>query len=105
MNKVAVLIVLATIIAMFSLLTIGELWLLCWMGLDIVGHIKATYSSGNGIQLFIEAFGAIAFVIGQPIVLFGALITAYQKIAPTLQKIAPDIASKLSDVTSSLLRL
>ena len=67
---------------MFSLLTIGELWILKLMGFDLIAHLKTTYTAGSGTEFYLEAFGAIAFIVGQPIVFTILLIKLVSKFLP-----------------------
>ena len=81
----AILILFAIIVA-FSLLTIAELSFLHRQGFDIIAHLKVTHKSGKKYQFFFEAFGVIAFVIGQPIFLSWLLVWMSNNINPQIFK-------------------
>ena len=81
------LIVIFVFVFLFSVLTAVELILLKRNGVDIVAHMKATYDSGKNVKFFFEAFGAIAFVLIQPVVLTATAVWAFGEIAPAMEAV------------------
>jgi hypothetical protein len=75
------LIVLALIIIAFSLLKVFEVFLLSWLGFDIIGHLKITYDK-DGAKFFFEAAGVVAFIMAQPIIFFVLVVWGARKLAP-----------------------
>lgn len=68
------LILLFLFIVSFSLLTLIELIVLKLLGFDIVAHLEISYQSGKNVRFIFEAFGVIAFIVGQPMVLTWLLV-------------------------------
>jgi hypothetical protein len=56
------------VLIVFVLLTIGELWAAKWLGFDVIAHLQVSKSQG-GVQFAFEAFGLVAFILVQPVVL------------------------------------
>lgn len=63
------LILLFLIIVSFSLLTLVEIIVLKRSGFDIIAHLKISHQSGKNIRFLFEAFGVVAFIVGQPMIL------------------------------------
>ncbi|MEX0941056.1 MAG: hypothetical protein WD002_00755 [Pseudomonadales bacterium] len=79
------LLVMTGIVAFFSILTILELWVLTKMGVDVIGHLRITRETGKNMKFFFEAFGALAFVVAQPIILTSLTIWAFAEARPYLE--------------------
>ena len=76
------LLVMVGIVVVFSLLTLVELWVLKHLGFDVVGHLRVTKQSGKNLKFFFEAFGAVAFVVAQPILLTATTVWAFTETRP-----------------------
>lgn len=76
------LLVLFGIVVVFSILTLLELWVLKHLGFDVVGHLRVTKQSGKNVKFFFEAFGAVAFVVVQPILLTATTVWAFTEARP-----------------------
>jgi len=78
------ILVLFAVIVVFSLLTVAELSFLHKQGFDIIAHLKVSHKSGRNYQFFLEAFGVIAFIIGQPILLSWLLVWMSNNLNPQI---------------------
>lgn len=78
------LLLLFGIVVFFSLLTIAELLILKKSGFDIVAHLRISHQTGKKTQFFLEAFGTIAFILGQPVLLTSLVVWAYGAVRPEL---------------------
>lgn len=76
------LLVIFGFVVVFSLLTVAELLVLKKWGFDIVAHLRISHQSGRKTQFFLEAFGVMAFVIGQPILFTTLVVWAYTETKP-----------------------
>lgn len=83
------LILLFLFIVSFSLLTLIELIVLKRLGFDIVAHLKISHQSGKNVRFIFEAFGVIAFIVGQPMVLTWLLVWLSNNINSELLKTLP----------------
>ncbi len=81
----------------FVLITMGELWFLQRLGFDLFGHLKFTYTQGKSVKFFFEAFGAIAFIMVQPVLL--AWLTG--QISAELQKYLQNVLAVIGGGSSS----
>lgn len=70
------LLVMFGIVTFFSLLTLAELWFLKLLGFDVIAHLRLTSQTGKKGRFLFEAFGAIAFVVAQPIILTATTVYA-----------------------------
>lgn len=75
---------LVIVIIIFSLVPIGELWLLKQLGLDVIAHMQAASSEDSNIIFYFEAFGAVAFILAQTVILTGLFIMGIKKLGPVL---------------------
>lgn len=78
------LLVIFGIVVVFSILTLLELWALKHLGFDVVGHLRVTKQSGKDVKFFFEAFGAVAFVVAQPILLTATTVWAFAEARPQM---------------------
>src|SRR5262245_3150254 len=62
------------LLIVFVLLTMFELWVLKKLGFDVMGRLEMTYREGKTLKFFFQAFGAVAFIMAQP-VLFAFLFS------------------------------
>lgn len=76
------LLVIFGFVITFSLLAVGELLILKQWGFDIAAHLRISHQSGKKTQFLLEAFGVIAFVIGQPILFTTLVVWAYTEMKP-----------------------
>ena len=79
------LIVIFLMLIAFALLTLYEVFALRKRGIDIFGHLSATWQAGDGTKFAFQAFGVIAFLLGQPILLTVVLVWAFGEIEPLLE--------------------
>ncbi|HMG05873.1 MAG TPA: hypothetical protein VK581_10450 [Chthoniobacterales bacterium] len=84
MNKTTLLLLFALIVIIFSIVPVGELWLLRQAGFDIVAHLQAVSSKDGRVQFYFEAFGAAAFVIVQTVVLVWIFVWGAKTLGPML---------------------
>jgi len=68
MSKGAAIFVALLVIVVLVLLTLFELWAAQKMGFDVIAHLQVSKKEG-GTQFFFEAFGFVAFILVQPVVL------------------------------------
>ena len=73
------------IVFAFSVLTTFEVIILQRNGIDVFAHMKATWDSGRKFKFFFEAFGLIAFVLIQPVLLTATVVWAFGEIAPVVE--------------------
>jgi hypothetical protein len=52
----------------FVLLTLFELAALKWLGFDVLAHLVYAKTAGKLRRFYFEAFGAVAFVMVQPLI-------------------------------------
>ena len=71
------LLVIFGIVVVFSLLTLIELWVLKHLGFDVIGHLLLTKDSGRDAKFLFEVFGAVAFIVAQPILLTATTVWAF----------------------------
>jgi len=84
MNKATLLLILALVVIIFSIVPVGELWLLRQGGFDVIAHLHATASKDAPVKLSAEVFGAAAFVIIQTIVLTWLFVWGAKTLGPVL---------------------
>lgn len=68
----------------FAAFTVFELFVLKLLGMDIVAHLKISRESKNTTKFYFEAFGAIAFVIGQPVLFMVLIVWAFGQVNPEI---------------------
>ena len=78
--------VLVLVVIIFSAIPIAELWLLKLLGFDIVAHLQFTSAEGSNFKFYLEAFGAVAFVIAQTVILTALFVWTLKKLGPILLK-------------------
>jgi len=71
------------VLIVFALLTLVELWVVKWMGFDVIAHLQVSKKEG-GTQFFFEAFGVVAFILFQPAVLVWLLLKMVKNFAANL---------------------
>ena len=76
------LLTITGIVAFFSVLTLIELWVLKALGFDVIGHLRITRETGKKVKFYFEAFGALAFVVAQPVILTALTMWAYGEARP-----------------------
>lgn len=74
------LITLAAIVLVFSVLSVFELVYLKKKGIDVLAHLEISRTQGRKGKFFFEAVGAIAFVLGQPILLTALVVWASKNV-------------------------
>jgi len=84
MSKSGLVWTLVLVIVIFSAIPIAELWLLKLMGFDVIAHLQATSAEGSDVQFYFEAFGAVAFVIAQTVILTMLLIWGVKALGPVM---------------------
>lgn len=57
------------LLIIFVLITLGEIVVLKRLGYDLLAHLQVTMRHGNKRKFFFEAFGVVAFILIQPLVL------------------------------------
>lgn len=80
--------ILFTIIFMvvgLSLLTTYEVIILKKMGFDIVAHLKGSWDSGKKAKFAFEAFGIIAFILMQPVILTATIVWAFGEVSEVIR--------------------
>lgn len=80
------------IVVSFSLLTLAELWVIKRLGFDVIGHLRLTKESGKNLKFFFEAFGAVAFVVAQPMLLTATTVWAFESTRAHVTSILRSIA-------------
>ena len=85
------IITMTAIVLLFSVLTVVELVYLKRKGIDILAHLEVSRSQGRNGKLFFEAVGAIAFVLGQPILLTALVVWASNNINLALTRSLVDV--------------
>jgi hypothetical protein len=74
-------------IVAFSVLTMWEVSALKKIGIDILGRLSISSRSEKKLAFFFEAFGAIAFIVAQPILFTVLLVWAVKNVdSDTIQK-------------------
>ena len=81
------------VLIVFVLLTLFELWAAKQMGFDVIAHLQVSKGEGDLPQFYFEAFGVVAFILFQPVVLVWLLL-----------KLVKDFAQKLTSSLMSWLR-
>ncbi|OGI67078.1 MAG: hypothetical protein A2W18_06665 [Candidatus Muproteobacteria bacterium RBG_16_60_9] len=76
------LLLLFSFVVFFSLLSVAELFILKKLGFDVMAHLRLLYETGKKIQVFFEAFGAIAFILVQPVLFTSLVVWAYGAVRP-----------------------
>jgi hypothetical protein len=89
----ATLILVFLIVLAFSALTTYEVILLKRYDIDIFAHLKATWDAGRKVKFAFEAFGVIAFILVQPIVLTATTVWAFDRVAPSMAALSSLVAS------------
>ena len=83
-NLLILLGVLATMLTVFAIITLAELWIASLLGFDVIARLSATYQSGDSAQFFFEAFGFVAFVVAQPVIFITVVVLLSVKLMPAL---------------------
>ena len=69
MSNVEVLLWSAGLLVLFVAITLVELVVFKRLGYDVVGHLQVVRDQGKTTRFVFEAFGVVAFVLVQPVVL------------------------------------
>ncbi len=80
------IILLSVMVLGFSVLTVGELVYLRTKNVDILAHLQVTRTEGRRVKVFFEAVGAVAFVLGQPVLLTALVVWASNHMNPEVMR-------------------
>ncbi len=91
MQDPSVLLWAAGLLVLFVAITMAELWFLRELGFDVLAHLQVTMKQGKRLRLLFEAFGVVAFIMVQPVVL-----------AWLFSRLSDDVARHLLFLTESI---
>ena len=80
-----VLIVLISMVIGLSIITTCEVIALKKFGFDVVAHLKGSWDSGNNARFAVEAFGVVAFILIQPIILTATVVWAFGEVSEVMR--------------------
>lgn len=83
MSRAGAIFLSLLVLIVFVLLTIGELWAAKQLGMDVIAHLQVSKTEG-GSKFFFEAFGFVAFILVQPVILVWLLLKMVRDFAAPL---------------------
>ncbi|WP_445400868.1 hypothetical protein [Zobellella sp. An-6] len=89
-----VLIVLILMVVALSLLTTYEVIALKKFDFDIIAHLKGSWDSGNKAKFAFEAFGVVAFILIQPVILTATVVWAFGEVSEVM-RLATELKSAI----------
>jgi hypothetical protein len=96
MSTPALILWSAGLIVLFVLITLAELWFIKKLGFDILGHLQIHLTQGKRTQVLFEAFGVVAFIMVQPVLLTWLFSQISGQLAARLLIITESVAAAVT---------